>query len=296
MTLVEWGALPAAALTPLYEREQSRWRTALGWDTASSWATIESARTGWGLPGFACCDASGTIRGWTYFMRQGDRGEHVDIGGLVADTPDVTAALLDRAIDPSTRRVSGFLYATAPGLHQALAERAISIERFSYLTRPTNRVPFERSAPCLRRWRAQDLDRTASLLQSAYGPSGRLFAPDNSLGEWRAYVQNLFTYSGCGVLRPDLSRVVEANGYFAALALVTSLASDTAHLAQLAVSPDFRRSGLGRTLVADTLRSAHAAGYREMSLLVANSNSAACRLYCNWGFAERGEFLAIRSG
>ena len=296
MNLIDWGSLPADVLTPLYEREQVRWRTALGWDTSVSWSTIESARVGWGLPGFACRDASGAICGWTFFMRRGDAGDQIDIGGLVAASPQVTSALLDAIVDHTRgidSHLTGFLYATAPGLHAALAGHGIGIERFSYLTRPTNRVPFERPGAALRRWRSQDIDRTAALLQTAYGDAGRLFAPENSLAEWRTYVQNLLAYGGCGVLRPDLSRVVESNGQVSALALVTALASDTAHLAQLAVSPQVRRCGLARALVAETLKSAHASGYQQMSLLVSNSNTAACRLYCSWGFVERGEFVAF---
>jgi ribosomal protein S18 acetylase RimI-like enzyme len=298
VNLIEWGSLPVDVLTPLYEREQTRWRTALGWDTSTSWSTIESARVGWGLPGIACRDLSGTIRGWTFFMPRGEAHDQIDIGGVVADSPDVTSALIDAIVDrarTTASRIAGFLYATAPGLHAALATHRIIGERFSYLTRPTNRVPFERSGAALRRWRAQDVDRTAAFLQAAYGEAGRLFAPENSLAEWRMYVQNLLSYGGCGVLRPDLSRVIETNGDLNALALVTSLASDTAHLAQLAVSPHVRRPGLGRALIADTLKSAHASGHQQMSLLVSNSNTAACRLYRDWGFAERGEFVALRT-
>jgi ribosomal protein S18 acetylase RimI-like enzyme len=113
--------------------------------------------------------------------------------------------------------------------------------------------------------------------------------------EWRAYVENLLQHSGCGVLRPDLSRVVESNGRLAALAIVTALASETAHLAQIAVLPELRRGGIARTLIADTLKSAHAAGFAQLSLLVSNEHAAASCLYRRLGFVERGEFVAISS-
>ena len=50
-------------------------------------------------------------------------------------------------------------------------------------------------------------------------------------------------------------------GVAAALALVTALACDTAHLAQLAVAPSLRRSGMARLLLADTIKAAHRAGF-----------------------------------
>ena len=290
MKLIEWGALPADTLSPLYRREEATWRNALAWDTSASWATVEAARTTWGLPGLVCCDAAGHVQGWTFFMR---RDHAIDVGGLVADSAAATEALIDGLLDAARGALCGFIYATAPGLDDLLPARGIVTERYAYLTRATNDVPYEPAAVGLRAWRAHDSDEAAALLKDAYGSAGRLFAHDNSLRQWRTYVENLLAYSGCGLLRPDLSRVVDSQGGLAALALVTALASDTAHLAQLAVRRELRRSGIARTLLGDTLQSAHSAGYRRMSLLVSRQNAAACRLYGGWGFEERGVFLAL---
>jgi ribosomal protein S18 acetylase RimI-like enzyme len=292
VTLTEWGSLSADALTPLYKREETHWRAALGWDTTASWATVESARVSWGLPGLVCSDPSGAICGWTFFLRRDGMAE---VGGLVADSGPVTAALLDGLLTHAGSSLGGFIYATAPGLGEACAARGIAVERYSYLTRATHRVPCARSSAFIRAWRPYDGDQTASLLREAYGRCGRLFAPNNSEREWRSYVHNLIAYSGCGVLRPDLSRVVESHGGLVGLALVTALASDTAHLVQLAVRPEVRRAGIGSALIVESLKSAHASGYRQMSLLVSNENTSACELYRRLGFVERGEFLALRS-
>jgi ribosomal protein S18 acetylase RimI-like enzyme len=291
VTLVEWGALPAETLTPLYQAEESRWRTSLAWDTAATWSTIESARVTWGLPGLVCCDTCGRVRGWTYFLRHSNR---VELGGIVSDAREATAALVDGARREGTS-LDGFIYAGAVGLPDILAERRVECERYAYLVRPTNRVPFARATYALRAWKVTEIDAAAALLREAYGEDGQLFARAGSLGEWRTYLENLLAYGGCGILRPDLSRLAEVDGRMTALALVSALASDTAHLAQLAVDSPMRRSGLGRTLLAETLKAAHAAGFAQMSLLVAAGNAAARRLYEGWGFAERGEFLALRS-
>lgn len=289
MTLVDWGPLPAETLAPLYRAEASRWRAALAWDTTATWATIESARITWGLPGLVCRDTAGEIRGWAYFMRHNDR---VELGGLVSDSAEATAALVD-GVSREGARLGGFVYAGAIGLHEALAARRVTCDRYAYLVRPTAGVPAHRPTDAVRPWTPQDLHPTAALLRDAYGASGHLFAGDGSLDEWLAYVQNLVTFAGCGQLRPDLSGVIDAEGCVTAVALVTELASDTAHLAQLAVDPQQRRSGLGHTLLADALRAAHAAGFARMSLLASDSNTAARRLYDNWEFKERGEFLAL---
>jgi ribosomal protein S18 acetylase RimI-like enzyme len=288
--LVEWRSLPRDVVARLYSHEERRWRTALGWDTAASWQTIETARTTWGLPGWLCVDPSGEVRGWTFFMCAPHTRE---LGGLFADTPHATDTLLDAVLDASAPALTGFVYATAAGLHEALARRRVGVTRYAYLARSTNRVPFHPRLDDLRSWRPHDLEDAADLLREAYGPHGALFARDGSPEAWRTYVRNLTTYSGCGVLQPDLCRLVERDGRLQALALVTALGGDTAHLAQLAVVPAARRSGVARSLLADTLCSAHTAGYAQMSLLVSRSNAAACALYSAWGFAERGEFAAL---
>lgn len=290
MTLADWGVLPAASVAPLYRREEDRWRAALAWDTSTTWQTIESARQGWGLPGLVCRDHDGVIRGWTFFMQKSDG---VEVGGIVADAVETTGALLDGILERAAA-VAGFVYASAPGLDEALTRRGVSFERHAYLTRPTSDIEYEHPHISLRAWRADDLEATAELLQEAYGPDGHLFARDNSPQQWRRYVEHLLAYAGCGVMRPDLSRVAVQAGRVAGLALVTSLAADTAHLAQLAVSRRARRSGLANALLADALKAAHTSAHARMSLLVSRENAAAMALYSRWEFSERGEFLAFR--
>jgi ribosomal protein S18 acetylase RimI-like enzyme len=288
--LVEWRSLPREAVARLYSFEERRWRAALGWDTAASWQTVETARTTWGLPGWLCVDMTGDVRGWTFYLP----AEHArEIGGLFADTPEATDALVSAVLEGAAGAVTGFVYAAAPGLHEVLARRRVATTRYAYLARSTNRVPFGRPPDHLRAWRTHDLDAAATLLRDAYGDHGRLFAHDGSPDAWRTYVRQLVTYEGCGVLQPDLSRVAERDGRLQGLALVTSLGGDMAHLAQLAVAPEVRRSGLARTLLAEVLRSAHNAGYARMSLLVAQTNAPARGLYSAWGFEERGEFVAL---
>ena len=291
MTLLEWGGLRAETLWPLYRAEQSRWRAALAWDTGTIWATIESARVTWGLPGLVCCDTAGDIRGWTYFLRHGDR---IEIGGVVSDSREATEALVDGARQQGAG-IDGFVFGGAVGLNDALSARGISCDRYAYLARPTKRVPFQRPGHALRPWKAHDVAATAALLREAYGDGGQLFAREGTIAEWRTYLDQLLSYAGCGILRPDLSRIVEVDGRVTALALVTSLGTDTAHLAQLAVGPGMRRSGIARALLAEAMKAAHAAGFAQMSLLVSEANAPARGLYETWGFAERGEFTSLRS-
>jgi ribosomal protein S18 acetylase RimI-like enzyme len=297
VTLVDWGSLTPAAVAPLYRRERRRWLEALSWDTATAWTTIESARVSWGLPGFVCHDRTGEVSGWTYFMKHEGC---VDVGGIVADNEAATGAVID-GLAAAGSSVSGFVYATAPGLAESLARHGVHTERYAYLMRTTE-ASVDESSPDepanahwrLRSWRVEDVAHTASLLQAAYGTAGQLFARNNRMDEWTGYVQTLVAHSGCGVLLPQLSTVIEGHAAIGGVALVTALSPDTAHLAQLAVTPSLRRAGVGRHLVREIIASARRAGYRRLSLLVSMQNLPACALYHSFAFARAGEFLALK--
>jgi [ribosomal protein S18]-alanine N-acetyltransferase len=60
---------------------------------------------------------------------------------------------------------------------------------------------------------------------------------------------------------------------------------DEAHITNLAVHPQFRRTGLGRGLVAEILKDAAARGCDKATLEVRPSNQAAVSLYESFGFS-----------
>ncbi len=63
---------------------------------------------------------------------------------------------------------------------------------------------------------------------------------------------------------------------------------DEAHISTLAVAPDDRRRGIGRTLLRAAWISARAEGAQQMTLEVRASNHAAQDLYRSLGFSEVG--------
>jgi ribosomal protein S18 acetylase RimI-like enzyme len=292
----------------LYARERREWCDRLQWDTHTSWATVEQARATWGLPGFIVRDAAGAIRGWTFFILRHNR---VEVGGLVADHVDATRALVEGLTAHAAQHdgLRGFVYTRAEGLDEILASHRVSVEAYCYLASGCDMVvtppraldaALERAARDgatlldVRGWMPTDGESAARLLRDAYGERGALFAPRNELGEWREYVQNLVTQAACGVVSPALSRVVMLNGRMQALALVTTLAAGSAHVAQLVVDPALRRHGVAAGLMAEVAARAQRAAYSQLSLLVSSENRAATELYRGLGMAERGRFLALR--
>lgn len=68
--------------------------------------------------------------------------------------------------------------------------------------------------------------------------------------------------------------------------IVTWVVMDEAHIATLAVDPQYRRSGIARILLADTLKLCIKQSVRVVTLEVRNSNLAARALYRSFKFEE----------
>ena len=294
MDVRDWRDADPADTQLLYAREQDFWVRDLAWDASNSWREIEQARTTWGLPGRLAIDHKRTVRGWAYYMPD---GETLHVGGIAADTKEATAALIDACLGmastpPRPVRVTCFVPDRADGFEDALVERGFACEHYHYLSRAltppaANAGGFEADA-----WRDDDLTPAAELLRTAYGDSGRHFAPRGTLAEWEHYTRGLVERPGCGDLEPAITRVVRDAGTMVALVLCTRVAPGTIHLAQIAVHPGRRREGYARKLVDEACRLAQPRAARKATLLVGDKNTAARTLYAAMGFEPRATFIA----
>ena len=70
--------------------------------------------------------------------------------------------------------------------------------------------------------------------------------------------------------------------------IVIWLIVDEAHIATLAVHPDYRNKGIARSLLATALRATLRRGYHKATLEVRANNIAAQRLYHRFGFETVG--------
>ncbi|HVM71429.1 MAG TPA: ribosomal protein S18-alanine N-acetyltransferase [Anaerolineales bacterium] len=85
--------------------------------------------------------------------------------------------------------------------------------------------------------------------------------------------------------------VAEVEGKIAAM-LVLWLIVDEAHIATIAVHPDFRRQGIGEQILLYALRAAHNEGAQRAFLEVRAGNTAAQAMYKKYGF----EVVGVRPG
>lgn len=302
MKIVDWRQVDARALALVFARERVRWLIDLGWDTRESWVEVEKARTGWGLPGLAALDDSGRVRGLTFFHATGRR---FDLGGVFAESPSVRDSLLDAAIEiceqGDSETLSAFLYAGASPPAERLAERGFRLEAFDYLVasvdaehdvRGTGR---ERERPDVeyRSWHRDDVPRVARLLHASYDAAhAHPFVASHTESGWVEYVERLVLYSGCGTLLEDASMLAWSGQDLVGAVLVTHLGPGTAHIAQLAVHPRWRRQRL-----ADGLLDAAGAvigqdGYGRLTLLTSSRNLGAQALYRGRGFVSAATFVS----
>ena len=299
MILRDWREADPAAVHACYERERQHWLDGLSWDTTWTWATVEQARFARGLPGFLAIDGAGRVEGWTFYVV--DDGV-LHIGGLVADSDAATRSLLDGVLHGSQQTgaeaTACFMLDRAEGLCTALEQHGFTVERFHYLSlaldpsgsRPEPEGQDGHLLPDA--WRDGDLERVAALLQASYAPdAGRHFAPT---GNWEKYTTGLVEQAGCGVFDTTLTRVVRGDAGVRGAVLVTTVSPSAAHIAQIAVHPDWRGRGFASHLLREAADRSARAGKTELTLLVSEQNEPAQRLYASLGFAQKATFLAAR--
>ena len=297
MIALDWQQT-SEGLGAAYRAEAARTRAELYWDTEPTWEVVEHARRLGQVAGRIVRDSEGRWRGWSYFLNH--RGS-LQIGSVTADDEEATRVLLASILSsPEACRASRVLlyaYAAAPGLVPALRDRGFDIEPQHYLVadladslgwldeRPVAAV----DAPMVS---LDDLSRCLAACYPMPDPR-RPFAPGGTPAEWAEYVRALTQQSGCGILLPGVSQMDRApDGTLQGVALVTHLAPQTAHLAQMAVLPHVRRAGVARRLLRQAMHTAARTGHHRMTLLVAAGNRAAAALYETEGFRKTADFVS----
>lgn len=295
MSVRDWRSLTRLEVEPWYRAEQAWWSRELAWDTSSNWAIVEQARAAGTLPGFVLYDGAAAV-GWSFFLVHRST---LQIGALTARTPEAATALLDAALETpeahGAQSAMVFAPLVRPWLTEVLASRGFSVRPFQYLMR---RLEPRVDAPGTGRpFEAARTTEVAALLSRAYpgADSARPFAPGGTWDEWVDYTAQLVAHTGCGTLVPACSvieeRAADGPGLLGAV-LTTRLAARTGHLAQVAVDPACQGQGIGDRMVRRALAQLGAHGFTHASLLVADDNAAAGRIYARLGFREAGRFVS----
>src|SRR5271167_4028292 len=301
----------SADLRPLLDEEVDMWGEMLAWDYRSSSEMILRYIDAKILPGYAAVER-GSLVGYAFFVYEGSKGVIGDlfVSQRRADVRAVEVRLLDHVIEtlqqsPGVHRVEAQLLAHDTG---ELAEPFLStgFERFHRLflaldlrgpqkakiapTRPLNEVH-------IRRWMEQDYQPAAGIITSAYRAHIDSEINDQyrtNAGSMR-FLNNIVRFPGCGVFDNDSSFVAvhTPSGALIGLILCSRVKDDVGHVTQVCLVPEYRRQGIGESLIACTWNSLRNRNFSLLSLTVTEANHRAVDLYRRLGFLELRVFDAF---
>lgn len=293
MSLYDWRDVDAALLTPVWAEQTARWSERLFWDARRNWTQVEAERLAGRLPGMVLLEGR-EVAAWTFFLLHHGT---LQIGGFESSSSSATRALLDavlQAVDPHLAPSGAMLFAfsSAPGLVPALVARGFETEPYAYLVRETNAVRATRAeAP----WDLSAAAQLPSLLARSYGPPAvtRPFVRQGTMGEWREYALQLLGSEACGAFEPNLSAAwTGEDGDLQGAVVTTIIGPGTAHIAQVAVDPRQRGTGLAGRMLDSVVERARADRMDRVTLLVSEQNTVARHLYERRGFHEAATFIA----
>ena len=292
--------VPKALLEPLLDEEASMWATRLKWSFAPSRRRLEAALDEGIVNGFVARDDRGACAYATYSVDD----DHGVIGSFFASdrardrgletllVRRVLASLLasgPRLVDCQT------LFSSDPGLTDPFADCGFESAARIFMTidRPTwlggQRAPL---APPLgsRPIHRTDLRSVAGLVYEAHRDTRGLDASSSfdTLDSCTKILRQIMLDEVCGSFDSAGSRRVEVNGEFLAISLMTWPLSGVAHVSEIATTPTYRRRGLARQCLAESLQSAfERSGATMATLSVTASNRNALSLYESTGFVPR---------
>jgi ribosomal protein S18 acetylase RimI-like enzyme len=285
-------------LEGFFRREVSLWRDRLSWDVTPAVTAFRRALDSGGVMGKAVRCGSSTAA-YGYFLIEAGRG--VLTGLAVAPDwrgrevgPLLLRAMLDEIELRGVSRIeSQFVSFDAPWLSECFSAEGFEgfVREFRFRTL-ARRLPFEPALPAdafvYRPWKSWNLTEAAQLMESAHraGIDARMNELYRTSEGCRSLLTSVLRHKGCGAALVDASTVARdpRTDRAAGFALVTETSARSAHLAQLAVAPEYQGQGLGRRILARVVARLSEMRYQGLSLMVSRENRRALDLYRTMGF------------
>jgi GNAT superfamily N-acetyltransferase len=306
-------------LRPLLTEEASMWRERLRWDYTQSIELLLGYLDSRILPGFVAIDrATGAPRGYCFSVYESGKAVVGDAFAIGDDAAAIEVALLEHLLPmlqhtPGVDRVESQLMLESEALQPAFEAYEFFAHRrlFMEVELPDSREllpgnslvrhaeePLPQLPPSLKltRWIAPHYQPAGDLIHRCYEGHGDSHINDQyrSVQGSLRFLHNIVRFPGCGVFDAENSFVVQdqRSGQLEAVALVSRVEPEVAHLTQLCVSPRRRGYGLGRMLLRHVATQLAAKHLQAITLTVTEANTPALQLYKNLGFRERLGFYA----
>jgi len=309
--VVDLRKMVAADLAPVLAEESRNWRSSLNWDLAPATELVRRFVSMQALNGFALMYGMSPI-GYAYYVREDHKGL---IGGHYIlekeRTPERVYILINAMIEamwrlPGIRRVESqlLMLGLAPDWRMPFAHFCQAYPRWFMeapaLPRPEGQVPDESASEAghmqFVAWTEAHFDNSAQLVAAAY--RGHVDSEINdqyrSPAGARRFLTNIVQYPGCGTFyrAASLAAIDPSTGALAGILLASLVASDSGHVTQLCVAPQYRGRGIGRELLRCARLALAANGSKTVSLTVTETNRSAIALYEQSGFTRIKRFAA----
>jgi ribosomal protein S18 acetylase RimI-like enzyme len=300
----------SADLRPLLDDEIQVWANLLCWDYSSSAEMILRYMDAKFLPGYAAV-SRGKVFGYSFFVYENNKGVIGDLfvseSGNSVNRNEVEGRLLTHVIEtlqqsPGIHRIEAQLLAHETGV----AAKPFEAQGFSrharlFMTLSLNGVAASDSKLSpqfeIRRWTEHDYQPSAGVITAAY--RGHVDSEINDQyrtvsGSLR-FLNNIVRFPGCGTFDPESSFVaVDRESHsLAGIILCSRVRHDVGHVTQVCVLPDYRAHGLGKLLMATTIRNLRQRKFAALSLTVTEANTRAVELYQRLGFETKRVFDAF---
>jgi len=299
----------SADLRPLLEDEIGVWSELLCWDYSGSAEMILRYMDAKFLPGYAAV-SRGKVFGYSFFVYESSKGVIGDLfvrsGDNGSGREEVERRLLTHVIEtlqqsPGIHRIEAQLLAHEAGA----ASQPFLSQGFSRHARLFMALPLAAQMDAkviaadieLRRWTEQDYQPSAAVITSAYRNhvDSEINDQYRTLSGSLRFLNNIIRFPGCGTFDAESSFVAvnKRNHSLVGVILCSRVRYDTGHVTQICVLPEHRGLGLGKALLAATVRNLTQRKFSALSLTVTEANSPAVDLYARLGFEKKRIFDAF---
>jgi ribosomal protein S18 acetylase RimI-like enzyme len=125
------------------------------------------------------------------------------------------------------------------------------------------------------------LDEAAAIMQAAYagGVDAEICQPYRTTAGCRVVLDAILNQGSCGSPVTAASAMARHRGRGVGCIVITETLPRQAHLAQVAVLPEYQRQGIGRRLLDYSMARLAERQFETLSLIVSRANDRAFRLY-----------------
>jgi ribosomal protein S18 acetylase RimI-like enzyme len=234
------------------------------------------------------------IVGYAYYVIGGHLGVIADLVVSPESSTAATAILVQETVSEIRRRGMSRIESSFVSIDGSWLPAIFEREGFRTYWREFMRCELRRahesvSPPAminLESLRGTDLHEATPIMLAAYG--GGI---DAEIGEqYRTYdgcklvLESILSQGNCGIPVIEASALARHRGRAIGFIILTGIAQQQGHLAQVAVLPTYEHQGVGRLLVNYGLSRLAELGFNTISLIVTRINWRALRMYQVIGF------------